>query len=103
MYSALGILLRVILAIILIAGLILAAFVAYKGSQPMEKVGAKGMTYWQFMHDRIVTIRELTVKCLEMYFTGYIIAVPKTARSSRTWYGTYSPIPTLLARSITAE
>lgn len=100
--SALGVLIRVILASILIAGLFLAAFIAYKGSQPMQQVGANGMTYWQFMRDRISAIRELPAKCQEMYFTSYLIAMPKAARSSRTWYRTYSTSPTLLARSITA-
>ncbi len=74
--SALGILIRVILTIILIAGLILAVFVAYKGSQPMQQIGANGMTYWQFMRDRIGAIRELPAKCQQMHFTGYLIAVP---------------------------
>lgn len=76
LFSALGILIRVILTIILIAGLILAAFVAYKGSQPMQQVSANGMNYWQFMRDRIGAIRELPAKCQQMHFTGYLIAVP---------------------------
>ena len=75
-FSALGMLMRVILALVLIAVLALVAFVAYKGSQPMEQDGANGMTYWQFMRERIGAIRELPAKCQQMHFTGYAIAVP---------------------------
>ena len=75
-FSVLGLFIRVILVLILIAGLVFAAFVAYKGSQPMQQVGANGMTYWQFMRDRIGAIRELPAKCQQMHFTGYLIAVP---------------------------
>jgi len=42
----------------------------------MEQVGANGMTYWQFMRERIGAIRELPAKCQQMHFTGYAIAVP---------------------------
>ena len=76
LFSALGMLIRVLLALVLIAGLILVAFVAYKGSQPMQQDGADGMTYWQFMRERIGAIRELPAKCQQMHFTGYLIAVP---------------------------
>ena len=38
-FSSLGILVRVILALVLIAALALVAFVAYKGSQPMARRG----------------------------------------------------------------
>ena len=71
-FSALGMLMRVILALVLIAVLALVAFVAYKGSQPMEQDGANGMTYWQFMRERIGAIRELPAKCQQMHFTGYL-------------------------------
>ena len=76
LFSALGMLIRLILALVLIAGLILVAFVAYKGSQPMQQDGADGMSYWQFMRERIGAIRELPAKCQQMHFTGYLIAVP---------------------------
>jgi len=59
LFSTLGMLMRVILALVLIAGLIFVAFVGYKGSQPMQQDGAHGMTYWQFMRERIGAIREL--------------------------------------------
>ena len=75
-FSVLGLFIRVILVLILIAGLVFAAFVVYKGSQPMQQDGANGMTYWQFMRDRIGAIRELPAKCQQMHFTGYLIAVP---------------------------
>ncbi|MCU0486611.1 MAG: hypothetical protein MUC85_10955 [Anaerolineales bacterium] len=39
------------------------AFVVYKGAQPMQQAGADGMTYWQFMGERIGAIRELPAKC----------------------------------------
>ena len=76
LFSALGILIRLLLALVLIAGLILVAFVAYEGSQPMQQNGADGMSYWQFMRERIGAIRELPAKCQQMHFTGYLIAVP---------------------------
>ena len=75
-FSVLGLFIRVILALVLIAGLVFVAFVAYKGSQPMQQDGANGMTYWQFMGERIGAIRELPAKCQQMHFTGYLIAVP---------------------------
>jgi len=75
-FSTLGMIVRVILALVLIAGLVLVAFVAYRGSQPMQLAGADGMTYWQFVRERIGAIRELPAKCQQMHFTGYAIAVP---------------------------
>ena len=75
-FSALGLLIRVILVLILIAVLAVVAFPGYKGSQPMQQEGANGMTYWQFMRERIGAIRELPAKCQQMHFTGYLIAVP---------------------------
>jgi hypothetical protein len=75
-FPVLGFFIRVILALVLIAGLVFVAFVGYKGSQPMQQNGANGMTYWQFMRDRIGAIRELPAKCQQMHFTGYLIAVP---------------------------
>ncbi len=76
LFSALGMLIRLLLVLTLVAGLIVVAFVAYKGSQPMQQDGADGMTYWQFMGERIGAIRELPVKCQQMHFTGYVLAVP---------------------------
>ena len=76
LFSTLGILMRWFLAFILIAGLVFAAFVAYRGSQPMQQAGAKGMTYWQFMRERISVIRKLPAKCQQMHFTSFAIAVP---------------------------
>ena len=76
LFSAFGMLIRLILALVLIAGLVFVAFVGYKGSQPMQQDGADGMTYWQFMGERIGAIRELPAKCQQMHFTGYLIAVP---------------------------
>lgn len=75
-FSAFGILIRLLLALVLIAGVILVAFVAYKGSQPMPQAGADGMTYWQFLRERIGAIRELPAKCQQMHFTSFVIAVP---------------------------
>jgi hypothetical protein len=76
LFSALGLLIRVILALILIAGLVFVAFAGHKGSQPMQQDGANGMSYWQFMRERIGVIRELPAKCQQMHFTGYVLAVP---------------------------
>jgi hypothetical protein len=42
----------------------------------MQQDGANGMTYWQFMSERISAIRELSAKCQQMHFTGYLLAVP---------------------------
>ncbi len=75
-FSALGMFFRVLLALVLIIGLVLVAFVAYKGSQPIQQSGADGMTYWQFMRERIGEIRELSAKCQQMHFFGYVLAVP---------------------------
>ena len=63
-FSILGLLIRGILALILIAGLIFVAFVGYKGSQPMQQDGANGITYRQFMDERFGAIRELPAKML---------------------------------------
>ena len=64
LFSALGLLVRVLLALILIAGLVFVAFAGYKGSQSMQQEGANGMTYWQFMREWIGAIRELPAKTL---------------------------------------
>ncbi len=76
LFSTFGILIRLLLALVLITGLILVVFVAYKGSQPMPQAGADGMTYWQFVRERIGAIRELPAKCQRLHFTSFAIAVP---------------------------
>ncbi len=76
LFSTLGLLVRILLALILIVGLVFVAYAGYKSSQPMQQAEASGMTYWQFMRDRIGAIRELPAKCQQMHFTGYLIAVP---------------------------
>lgn len=88
LFAFLGLLIRVILAIVLIAGLILIGFVTYKGSHPMPQAGASGTTYWQFMSERIAAIRALTSKCQQLYFTSYIIAIP-TYPMLYTYVGMY--------------
>lgn len=75
-FPALGVFLRLLLALVLIAGLVLAAFGVYRGSQPMQLASANGMTYWQFSRERISAIRELPAKCQKMYFTSFAISVP---------------------------
>jgi hypothetical protein len=67
LFSALGMIIRPLL--------VLVAFVVYRGSQPMQQDGAIGMTYWQFMRERIGAIRELPAKCQRMHFTSFAIAV----------------------------
>ena len=42
----------------------------------MQIKAANGMTYWQFMSDRIKVIREMPAKCQELHITGYTLAVP---------------------------
>ena len=76
LFSALGIFTRLLLALALIAGLVLVAFVAYRGSQPKQIAGADGLTYWQFVRERIGAIRALPAKCQQMHFTSFAIAVP---------------------------
>jgi hypothetical protein len=76
LFAALGMLIRLVLVLALVAGLVVVAFVAYKGSQPMQQAEANGKTYWQFMGERIGAIRELPAKCQQMHFTGYLLAVP---------------------------
>jgi hypothetical protein len=75
MVSAFGVFMRLLLAFILIAGLILVAFITYQGSQHMPQAGAYGMTYWQFLRERIGAILELPAKCQQMHFTSFAIAV----------------------------
>jgi hypothetical protein len=76
LFSALGLLIRTILALVLIAGLVFVAFVGYRGSQPMQQDGANQMTYWHFMSEHIGAIRELPANCQRLHFTSFAIAVP---------------------------
>jgi len=62
LFSILGLLIRAILALILIAGLVFVAFAVYKGSQPMQQDAANGMTYWQFVRERISATCNLLAK-----------------------------------------
>jgi hypothetical protein len=43
-FSGLGMLVRLLLALVLITGLVFVAYVSYKGSQPMPQAGADGIT-----------------------------------------------------------
>jgi hypothetical protein len=63
-FTLLGFALRVVLALILICLFTFSGFVVYMGSQPMQQDGADGMTYWQFMRERIRVIRVLPANCL---------------------------------------
>ena len=76
LFSALGMFIRVILALVLIAGLIFVAFVGYKGSQPMQQNSADGVTYWQFMRERIEAISGLPAKCRTLYLVSYLTIPP---------------------------
>jgi hypothetical protein len=76
LFSALGLFIRLLLTLVLITGLVFVTFVAYKGSQPMQLASADGMTYWQFVRERIGAIRELPAKCQQMHFSSFAIAVP---------------------------
>ncbi|MEN4011363.1 MAG: hypothetical protein ROW48_04975 [Bellilinea sp.] len=76
LFSALRLLIRTILALILIAGLVFVAFAGYKGSQPMQQEGAHGMTYWQFMCERIEAVRELPARCRSLYLVTYLTVPP---------------------------
>ena len=42
----------------------------------MQLDSADGMTYWQFVRERIGAIRELPAKCQQLHFTSFAIAVP---------------------------
>lgn len=42
----------------------------------MQLASADGMTYWQFVRERIGAIRDLPAKCQQMHFTSFAIAVP---------------------------
>lgn len=75
LFSTLGVFIRLLLALVLIAGLVIIAFVAYRGSQPMQLAGADGMTYWQFVRERLDAIRQLPAKCQQLHFSGFAIAV----------------------------
>ena len=79
LFTILATIFRALLALFLIADLILVAFVGYKGSQPMQQVGANGMTYWQFMSDRIgalllpwVFLISIVVGFFVSVFLGYL-------------------------------
>jgi hypothetical protein len=74
--SVFGVVGRIVSIFIIVGILLSVVFVAYKGSQPMAIKDANGMTYWQFMSDRIKVIRELPAKCQQLYITGYALAVP---------------------------
>ena len=76
LFSALSLLIRVILVFILIAGLVFVAFAGYKGSQPMQQAEANGMTYWQFMRERIQAISGLPAKCRSLYLVSYLTVPP---------------------------
>ncbi len=67
---------RLIGLAILIAGLLLFGFILYKGSRPMHISEAHGMSYWQFMTNRIDAIRRLPAKCQWLHVTGYLLSVP---------------------------
>ncbi|MBN2147713.1 MAG: hypothetical protein JW726_10010 [Anaerolineales bacterium] len=45
LFSVLGMLIRLLLVLTLVAGLVLVAFAVYKGSQPIQQNSANGMTY----------------------------------------------------------
>ena len=76
LFSTLGVFIRLLLALVLIAGLVIIAFVGYKGSQPMQLASSEGMTYWQFVRERLDAIRQLPAKCQRLHFSGFAIAVP---------------------------
>jgi hypothetical protein len=75
-FSAIGFGLRVFAILVIIAGLTFSGYVAYEGSQPMTIKGANGITYWQFVTNRIQLIRAMPAKCQQLHFTGYALAVP---------------------------
>jgi hypothetical protein len=74
--AGINLLLCLVLALVLIARLVAAAFVAYNGSQPMQVQGGNDLTYWQFLRERIGDICELLPKCQQMHFTDNAIAAP---------------------------
>jgi hypothetical protein len=74
--SGIGLLLRLVLILIAIAILLVSAYAAYMGSQPMQIPDSQGMTYWQFMDERIQTIRTQPARCQRLHIISYVMAVP---------------------------
>jgi len=74
--TGIGLLLRLVLILIAIAILLLTAYAAYRGTQPMQIPDAQGMTYWQFLGDRIQTIRTQPSHCQRLYIVSYVMAFP---------------------------
>jgi hypothetical protein len=74
--SSIGLLLRLVLILIAIAILLALAYAAYRGAQPMQIPDAQGMTYWQFLEDRIQVISTQPVHCQRLYIVSFVIGVP---------------------------
>ncbi len=66
---------RAFLSAVLIFVLVLGSFIAYRGSQPMGIKEAHGLTYWQFVSNRVNAIEAMPSKCQRMHFTGFAIAI----------------------------
>jgi hypothetical protein len=66
---------RTILALIVISLVISVVFVAIRVSQPMQLKQANGMTYWQFLNDRLGVIMQKPAKCQELHILDYVLGV----------------------------
>lgn len=67
---------RILLLVFLGTLLVVICFTTYKASQPMGIEDTGRITYWQFVVDRIGTIRQQPAKCQQMHFVGFATAVP---------------------------
>ncbi|MDD5369141.1 MAG: hypothetical protein PHQ40_08650 [Anaerolineaceae bacterium] len=76
LFSMIGLFLRLALVLVLLIGLGLVAFVAVQGNQPMPQGEAHGMTYWQFLRERIDVIQAQPPRCQRYYFLGFALTVP---------------------------
>ena len=68
--------LRIFFTLIIIVVLVSIGFVVYKGSQPMSIQGAHGLTYWQFMNNRLQKIQGMQANCQELHITDFALSVP---------------------------
>jgi hypothetical protein len=67
---------RWLFIIVVATALLLVGFIAYKGTQPMGIIDASGMTYWQFIGERIGVIRELPSNCQSLNLVTYLTIPP---------------------------
>ncbi len=66
---------RFFVAVVIVIALTFGGFIAYRGSRAMDIKDAHGITYWNFVKDRVEQIREKPLKCQELYFGSFTIGI----------------------------